>query len=101
MVKGVMDFYKAIFVSRINEKTEICFQLRFYIFIITLSYTSAKFEGLLLYGKDNIHGELENYLLVFCTFCAIIYFLAQVMCLLLLCTIYTIMYAIWLTCQKC
>lgn len=77
-----MDFYNAIFFSRIKEEAKICFQLRFYIFIISLSYTSAKFEGLC--GKDNVHGELQNYLLVSGSFHAIIYFLAQVTCLLLL-----------------
>lgn len=40
---------------------------------LELQHISAKFEGLLLCGKDNVHGELRSYLLVSGSFDAIIY----------------------------
>lgn len=42
---------------------------------LEVQHTSAKFEELLLRGKNNVHGELRNYLLVSGSFDAIIYFL--------------------------
>lgn len=79
MVKGVMDFYKAIFVSRIKEETEISFQLRFYIFIISLSYTSAKLEGLLLW-EGQCPWWTEEIPAGSGSFHAIIYFRLHVCC---------------------
>lgn len=42
---------------------------------LEVQQTSANFEELLLCGKSNVYGELRNYLLVFGSFDAIIYFL--------------------------